>query len=284
MFKPTTFGKYYLTERLAVGGMAEIYKAKLCGVGGVERGMVVKQILPQLARNQAFVDMFIDEARIAVSLAHGNIVQVYELGKIEGIYFIAMEYVHGRDLADLLDAAHLKNHFPTWELAAYITIEILHGLDYAHRRRDSGGKPLGIVHRDVSPQNVLISFDGEVKITDFGIAKAVHKIAETQSGVIKGKFGYMSPEQAEGHDVDARTDLFSTGILLYEMVTGRRLFAGRSDAESLEKVRAAEVPRASQLRGGVPPELDGILSKALAKNPDDRHPDANTFQMELSRF
>ena len=284
MFKPTTFGKYYLTDRLAVGGMAEIYKAKLLGVGGFERPMVVKQILPQLARNPAFVDMFIDEARIAVSLAHGNIVQVYELGRIDGIYFIAMEYVDGRDLADILDAAYGEQRLLSWELASFVAIEILHGLDYAHRRRDDSGKPLGIVHRDISPQNILISFEGEVKITDFGIAKAVHKVAETQVGVIKGKFGYMSPEQALGQEVDARTDIFSVGVLLYEMVTGRRLFQGKSDAESIEKVRAAKVPTPSLMREGIPAGLDPIIFRALTRERRDRYPDASSFQLDLSRF
>jgi serine/threonine protein kinase len=284
MFKPTTFGKYYLTERLAVGGMAEIYKAKLIGVGGFERPMVVKQILPQLARNPSFVDMFIDEARIAVALTHGNIVQVYELGKMETTYFIAMEYVEGRDLADILDAAFQKEKFPGWELACFIAVEILHGLDYAHRRRDDGGKPLGIVHRDISPQNILVSFEGEVKITDFGIAKAVHKLAATQSGVIKGKFGYMSPEQAAGDDVDARTDIFSVGVLLYEMLTGRRLFHGRNDAESIEKVREAKVPTPSLMRSGVPAGLDPVVFKALARDRHERYPTSNAFQLDLSRF
>src|SRR5262249_33577421 len=158
MFKPTTFGKYYLTERIAIGGMAEIYKARLLGVGGIERPMVVKQILPQLARNPAFVEMFIDEARIAVSLTHGHIVQVFELGRIEGVYFIAMEYVDGRDLSEILDQAERKAMLAPWELGVFIAIEILHGLDYAHRKRDEHGRPLAIIHRDISPHNVLVSF------------------------------------------------------------------------------------------------------------------------------
>src|SRR5215831_14495923 len=284
MFKPTTFGKYYLTERIAVGGMAEIYKAKLMGVGGFERPMVVKQILPQLARQATFVDMFIDEARIAVSLAHGNIVQVYELGRLDGVYFIAMEYVHGKDLSDILDRAFADDKFPSWELAVFVAVEILHGLDYAHRRRDESGKPLGIVHRDISPQNILISYEGEVKITDFGIAKAMGKLAETQSGVIKGKFGYMSPEQALGEAVDARTDIFSVGVLLYEMMTGKRLFHGRNDAESIERVREAKVPTPSLIRRGVPPGLDPIVFRALARDKRERYPDANSFQLDLSKF
>jgi tRNA A-37 threonylcarbamoyl transferase component Bud32 len=284
MFRPTTFGKYYLTERLAVGGMAEIYKAKLMGVGGFERPMVVKQILPQLARNQAFVDMFIDEARIAVSLTHGNIVQVYELGKLEGIYFISMEYVQGKDLAEILEHAFKRKRLPSWELALFVAIEVLHGLDYAHRRKDAYGRCLGIVHRDVSPQNILVSIDGEVKIADFGIAKAAHKVAETQSGVIKGKFAYMSPEQASGEAVDARSDLFSVGVLLFEMLTGERLFQGRNDAESIERVRTARVPAPSTQRSGLPAELDPLLLRALERDPRDRYPDANSFQLDLSRF
>ncbi len=201
MSQPVKFGKYYLLERLAVGGMAEIYKAKMYGVDGFEKQMVVKQILPQYARNREFVTMFIDEAKITVSLSHGNIVPVYELGQIDGIYFLSMDYVDGKNLGELLDAGIDAKDMLEVPHALFISREVLAGLDYAHRKTDERGNPLNIVHRDVSPQNVLISFDGEVKIVDFGIAHAATKVHATQAGVIKGKFGYMSPEQALGKDV-----------------------------------------------------------------------------------
>lgn len=284
VFQPTQFGKYYLTRRIAVGGMAEIFQAKLFGVGGFEKPMVVKQILPQYARNAEFINMFIDEAKIAVTLTHGNIVPVYELGRIGDTYFIAMEYVPGRDLAEILEKARAKGHPLSPEHAAYIAIEICKGLDYAHRRTDENGRALGVVHRDISPPNVLISMEGQVKITDFGIAKAVHKLGTTESGVVKGTFGYMSPEQVRGLPVDHRTDIFSTGILLHEMLTGRRLFVGKNDLEAIERVKEAQIPATSAINPNVPGAVDPIVFKALAKDANDRFATANEFQLALSRF
>jgi len=284
VFQPTQFGKYYLTRRIAVGGMAEIFQAKLFGVGGFEKPMVVKQILPQYARNAEFINMFIDEAKIAVTLTHGNIVPVYELGRIGDTYFIAMEYVPGRDLAEILEKARAKGNPLSPEHAAYIAIEICKGLDYAHRRTNDNGQALGVVHRDISPPNVLISMEGQVKITDFGIAKAVHKLGTTESGVVKGTFGYMSPEQVRGLPVDHRTDIFSTGILLHEMLTGRRLFVGKNDLEAIERVKEAQIPATSAINPNVPGAVDPIVFKALAKDMNDRFATANEFQLALSRF
>ena len=228
MFISTQFGQYLLSERIGVGGMAEIFKAKLLGVGGFERPMAVKQILPQYAADPDFIEMFIDEAKISVKLQHGNIVGVHELGRIDGTYFIAMEYVHGHNLSEVIAAASKRGLPLSVDHAVLIGIEICKGLDYAHRRTDEQGQPLGVVHRDLSPGNVMISFDGAVKITDFGIAKARHKLGKTAIGAIKGTYGYMSPEQLAGHPVDSRSDLFSTGILLFELLTGCLLYTSPS--------------------------------------------------------
>jgi len=284
VFQPTQFGKYYLTRRIAVGGMAEIFQAKLFGVGGFEKQMVVKQILPQYSRNAEFINMFIDEAKIGVTLTHGNIVPVYELGRIGDTYFIALEYVDGKDLAEILEKARAAQKPISPEHAAYVAIEICKGLDYAHRRTNERNQPLGVVHRDISPPNILISREGEVKVTDFGIAKAIHKLGTTESGVVKGTFGYMSPEQVRGLPVDHRTDIFSTGILLHEMLTGRRLFVGKNDLEAIERVKEAQVPAPSAINRNLPGAIDPIVFKALAKDPNDRYTTANEFQLALSRF
>jgi serine/threonine protein kinase len=264
--------------------MAEIYKAKIFGAAGFEKLMVVKQILPQYAQDPDFVKMFIDEAKIAVSLSHGNIVPIYELGKIEGVYFIAMEYIDGKNLGEILEhAQEMERQMPT-ELALFISMEICKGLDYAHRKTSPDGQLLHIIHRDISPQNILVSYDGEVKIVDFGIAKAIYSSQTTKAGVIKGKFGYMSPEQARGLPLDSRTDVFSAGILLFEMLTSSRLFSSDSEVETLENVKMAKVPSPSRLNSSIPPMLDKIIFKALAKDPDDRYQSADDFRKALAKF
>ncbi len=284
MFTPRMFGKYFLYERLAVGGMAEIFRAKMYGVDGFEKNMVVKQILPQYSRNKDFIQMFVDEAKITVSLSHGNVVPVFELGEIEGIYFIAMEEVNGKSLGEVMDAGLDQNRRLSVPHSLYICSEMLAGLDYAHRKTDDQGRPLGIVHRDISPQNILVSFEGDVKIVDFGIARAATKVHETQAGVIKGKFGYMSPEQALGHDVDGRSDVFAAGILLYEMLTLERLFQGSTDGVTLDRVKRADVPTPSRANPTLPPKLDAIAFKALARNPEDRYQTAGEMRMAVQRF
>ncbi|MBN2493417.1 MAG: serine/threonine protein kinase [Deltaproteobacteria bacterium] len=281
---PTQFGKYTLCERLAVGGMAEIFRAKMYGVDGFEKNLVVKQILPQYARNREFIQMFVDEAKITVSLSHGNIVPVYELGQYEGTYFIAMDWVDGRNLGEILDAGLDQDNHLSLPHALFIASELLAGLDYAHRKTDDQGRLLHIVHRDVSPQNVLISYEGEVKIVDFGIARAATKVHETRSGIIKGKFGYMAPEQASGGEVDARSDVFAVGILLYEMLTLERLFAGDNDAVVLDRVKRADVPTPSRVNPKISPQLDAIVFKALAADPANRYQSADEMRRELSRF
>lgn len=282
-FTPKPFGEYYLLDRVAVGGMAEIFKAKTYGVGGFEKLLAIKRILPHHAQNQDFIRMLIDEAKIAVALNHVNIVQVYDLGKIDNDYFIAMEFVDGRDLRTVFRKCKQLNVPLAMENAVYIILEICKGLDYAHRKTDRAGVPLSVVHRDISPQNILISFEGEVKIVDFGIAKAANKVVETESGILKGKFSYMSPEQARGLSVDRRTDIFSTGIIMYELLTGEKLFKGKGHLDILEKIKKFQLDPPF-LPQDVPSELEFILSHALEPSLDDRYEYASDFQIELTKF
>ena len=283
MFKAHQFGKYYLTERLAMGGMAELFKAKLYGISGFEKPMVLKQILPQYARNEQFLKMFIDEAKIAVQLDHGNIVPIYELGRVDNVFYIAMEYVHGKNLAQVCEAARAQQRPLSMELALYIASEICKGLDYAHRRTDTEGQPLDVVHRDISPPNIMVGYQGQVKITDFGIAKARHKILDTHTGVLKGTAAYMSPEQAEGKKVDHRADIFSLGTILYELLCGRSLFQANSELETLDNVRNCVVPPPSAICADLPFELDPIVLKALARAPGDRYENCDDLLLDLSR-
>src|SRR5439155_8787101 len=237
---PDRFGQYELLEKIASGGMAELFRARRTGVEGFQKIVAIKKILPHIADNDEFITMFADEAKLAAQLNHPNIVHIFDLGKIEaGGYFIAMEYVEGRDLRSILQSGHdLGAPLPT-PLAVYVASKIAAALDYAHRRRDSEGRELNIVHRDVSPPNILISYEGDIKLCDFGIAKAASKASQTQSGALKGKVQYMSPEQAWGKALDRRSDLFSLGAVLFEMLTEQKLFRGDSDLTVLEKVRAA---------------------------------------------
>src|SRR2546425_1790066 len=233
MRHPIRFGKYLLLERIAVGGMAEVFAAKAFGVEGFERLLAIKQILPTMGEDPEFISMFVDEARIAVQLAHANIVQVLELGKHEESLYIAMEYVSGRDLRQLMERFRKRQEAMPLPQVCLIVAEVCEALDHAHRKRDAQGRALGIVHRDVSPQNVLVSFEGEVKLIDFGIAKAESRLQKTQSGILKGKFSYMSPEQVKGDAVDGRSDVFACGILLWELVCGERSEEHTSELQSL---------------------------------------------------
>ncbi|HJL19646.1 MAG TPA: protein kinase [Sandaracinaceae bacterium LLY-WYZ-13_1] len=283
---PVLYGKYQLLDLLARGGMAEVYKAKSHGVEGFEKILVIKRILPELSENPQFVEMFINEAKIAVTLSHANIVQVFDLGRAEDSYFIAMEYVAGYDLATILSRGRRLSRPIPQELAVYVVSELAKGLDYAHRRRDSQLRPLNIVHRDVSPQNVLISFEGEVKLTDFGIAKAALAVEErTDVGVLKGKYAYMSPEQARGEEVDARTDLFALGTVLYELLSGDNpFFQPESTYETLRKVREGDVPSLAEAVPELPEELAAIVGRAMSTSLDERHPNAGHLYEELVQF
>jgi serine/threonine protein kinase len=284
MKKPTIFGKYLLLERVNVGGMAEVFIAKAFGVEGFERILAIKKILPTMAEDDEFITMFIDEARISVQLNHANVVHIHELGKHDETYFIAMEYVPGRDLRTLQERYRRRKEIMPTAQAVFIASKMCEGLDYAHRKKDARGQDLQIIHRDVSPQNILISYEGEVKIIDFGIAKAANRSQKTQAGILKGKFGYMSPEQVRGMPIDRRSDIFAVGVILYEMLTGEKLFVGESDFSTLEKVRNAEVPMPRQFNPNIPAGLEKVLLKALAREPEDRYQWGSDLQEDLMRF
>ena len=279
---PDRFGQYEILERIAAGGMAEVYKAKRTGVEGFQKIVAIKKILPHIADDEGFVTMFADEAKLAAQLNHPNIIHIYDLGKIQaGGYFIAMEYVDGRDLRAIQQGARELGVPLPVSLAVYVASKVASALDYAHRRRDAEGHELNIVHRDVSPQNILISYEGEIKLCDFGIAKAASKASHTQSGALKGKMQYMSPEQAWGKAIDRRSDLFSLGVVLHELLTGEPLFRGDSDIGILEKVRNAEVPTPSGANPEVPHNLDAIVLRALAKDPEERYANASDLLRDL---
>lgn len=277
------FGKYELLERIGKGGMAEVYRARSVGAEGIEKQLVIKKILPHLASNERFVEMFIDEAKIAMGLNHPNIVQIYDFGKVDDDYYLAMEYVDGVELKHLLDASARTNQPLSTGNAAYVASEVARGLDYAHRRRNADGGPLEVVHRDISPENLMISWDGAVKIVDFGIATAA-RMQEESPDELRGKYAYMSPEQARGEAVDRRSDVFSLGAVLFEMVCQRPLFRGDSPEETLSLVASAVVPEITALNPEIPEQLERILYKALARDPEERFEDARTFQMELTRL
>jgi serine/threonine protein kinase len=267
----TQFGKYTLVERLGRGGMADVWKAKISGPGGFQRTLVIKRILPHLVEDEQFKSMFVAEARLSARLNHANIVQVFELGDVDGEFYLAMEYVRGRDLVNVVRAQLLKG-LPPPGMGAFVARELCRALAYAHALTDDSGTPLRLIHRDVSPSNVMISFDGAVKLLDFGIAKALAEANEnrTVTGTLKGKFGYMSPEQVEGKEVDHRSDLFAAGVVLHEILTGKRLFKGGSDLQTIAMVRDARVEPPSLFNPAVPRELDDVCLKALARVPDDR--------------
>jgi len=282
--QPIPFGRYLLLDRINIGGMAEVWRAKAFGTGGFERLVAIKRILPNIAEDAEFITMFQDEAKISVQLTHANICQIYELNRIANSLYIAMEYVPGKDLRSIFDRARKKGEPPPVPLVCYVVGKLCEGLDYAHRKKDSYGRELNIVHRDVSPQNVLISFEGEVKVIDFGIAKAAGKVTKTQAGILKGKFGYMSPEQIRGLPLDRRSDVFAIGVCLYELLTGERLFVGDSDFAVLEKVRKAEVLPPSTYNRRIPEALERIVLKALSKDVNARYQYASELADDLQRF
>ena len=284
MANPIRFGNYLLLRPINVGGMAEVFKAKTFGVEGFERLVAVKRILPSIAKDTEFVSMFIDEAKIAVQLNHANIAQVFELGRAKGSYFIAMEYVAGKDVRAIFDRLGEQGEKLPIGLACEIIMKVCEGLDYAHRKRGGDGAELNLVHRDVSPQNILISFDGEVKIIDFGIAKVFGRASKTQSGILKGKFGYMSPEQVRGLPLDRRSDIFTVGICFYELLTGRRLFLGQSDFSTLEKVRNVEVVPPSVHLPHIDRELEEIVLKALARDVEERFATAMDLHHAIQEY
>lgn len=275
------FGQYVLLEKIATGGMAEVWKARMRGVEGFQKIVAIKKILPHLSDNQDFVEMFIDEAKLAAQLNHNNIIHIYDLGKIQSSYYIAMEYIDGSDLKAILKKAQDRDHPMSVELALFIASKVAAALDYAHRKHDFEGKEMGLVHRDVSPQNVLISEEGDIKLCDFGIAKAASKASHTQAGALKGKLQYMSPEQAWGRQIDRRSDVFALATVLYEMLTARKLFGGDNELSILEQVREARVIAPSQANDEVTPPIDAIVLKALQKEPSSRYQSAGEMQRDI---
>ncbi len=287
-FRPEPFGKYVLIDRIATGGMAEIFKAKSFSHGGFESLLVIKRILPHIGDNAEFIEMFQDEAKVSVALQHPNIVRIFDFGRLQSgnvsHWFIVMECVEGKDVRNLLRKLARRKEFMPAELAAYVALEACKGLYYAHTKTDTKGNPYGIVHRDISPSNILISYEGEVKVADFGIAKAESNAYQTRDGVLKGKFEYMSPEQAQGVEFDHRSDQFSLGIMLWETMTGRRLFKTESETATLNKVRDAVIDSPDTVKSDLPPRLVQICMKALAKDPGDRYPTAQAMEQDLREF
>ncbi len=280
----TEFGRYVLLDRVGAGGMAEVFRAVTKSLGGFEKTLAIKRLFAHYSEDQNFVHMLLDEARIAALFHHAAIAQVYDVGVVGSNYYIAMEFVEGHSAYNVLKTVYSrKTHVPI-ALACHITVEVCSALHHAHRFEDSQGRPLGIVHRDVSPQNVLVSYDGDVKVVDFGIAKGLLRSTKTQSGVIKGKFYYMAPEQARGENVDHRADIFSAGILLYELLTTHPCYDQDDNAILFEKVKNARIIPPRRFRPTLPEELEKILSKALALNPDERYQTADEFAWAVCRF
>lgn len=285
MPEPTQrIGDYLIIERIAQGGMAQIYKARTSDPNGIGRLVVIKRILPHISSDPEYVEMLIDEAKIAVHFTHGNIAQVYDLGKVVDDYFIVMEYVDGKTLGQILREFKEREIPIPLEIIVCCMIEVCHGLDYMHRKTDVEGNPLGVVHRDISPQNIIVSYSGTVKIIDFGVAKAMHKVGHTESGVLKGKFAYMSPEQAAGDSIDRRSDIFSAGTLLWELLTQERLFKRSSNKETIKAIRKTTHKPPSKVRIDVPRDLDVIVGKALEKKRGRRYQNASEMAADLSRF
>ncbi|AKF81757.1 serine/threonine protein kinase [Myxococcus fulvus 124B02] len=279
------FGRYELVSWLGRGGMAETWRARWMGDAGVTKSVLIKKVLPEFVADDAFVSMFVNEARISATLSHGNIAQVFDFGRVDGQYYLAMELVDGPPLHRIMKRA-VKTGLPRLPIpiATYITLEICRGLHYAHTRTDDKGVPLGIVHRDISPDNVLVSYEGQVKIVDFGIAKArMARNFQTEPGVVKGKYLFFSPEQARGREVDARTDVWATGLVLYEMLCGQTPVSG-SQAAVMMKMANGEFPSPREVYPGLPEELDDIVMKALSVDLSARYESANAFADALAGF
>lgn len=276
-----TFGRYELLKRLAGGGMGEVFLARQRGLDGFQKLLVIKTLLPHLCDDDEFIAMFKDEARVSAQLIHPNICQVFEFDQVNDTYYMAMEYLRGEDLRRLWKACETRGTPLRVPLICRVIADAAAGLDFAHSLRNSAGEPYNIVHRDISPQNILITFEGGVKIIDFGVAKAAGRAQHTRTGALKGKYSYMSPEQVAGGEIDGRSDIFALGIVLHELLTGRRLFKADSDVQTLARVREAHVAPPSRLNPQLPPGLDDIVLKALAKDPADRFRTAQEFRLAL---
>ena len=277
--------RYRILEKLDAGGMAEIYRGEVESIQGFKKQIAIKRILPQLTRNKKFVAMFLDEARVSLYLNHANIVQVFDIGRSSETFFIVMEFVDGMNLRDLNESLVRQRRRVELAHALFMMMEVTKGLGYAHDFTDpEDGSPMGIVHRDISPPNILISKPGEVKLVDFGLAKAASQLEHTEPGVVKGKFSYLSPEAATAQEVDQRADIFACGIILFELLTGRRLFYGESDYKTVELVRRCNIPPMPAINPEVTPELERIVLKALEKDPAQRYAHVYEFQDAMAQF
>ncbi|MEO7112202.1 MAG: serine/threonine-protein kinase [Polyangiaceae bacterium] len=276
--------RYRVVEKLESGGMAEVFRAESEGLQGFKKQVAIKRVLPHLSEKKKFISMFLDEARLSAHLSHSNCVQVFDIGVGDNAYFIVMEFVEGANLKSITEWIKKTGRDLPVQNAVFIALEICKGLAYAHELRDPQGVDLHIVHRDMSPPNVLVTKFGEIKIVDFGLAKANSQLEKSEPGIIKGKFSYLSPEAAMGQEVDARTDIFAVGIILWEMLAGQRLFMGDTDFQTVKKVQEAKVPSLLPLNKKVPPELDKIIQKALAQDPKNRYQKARDLGKELSHF
>ena len=280
----TTLGKFTLLDQIGEGGMARIWLARAHGIGGFEKLVVVKQILPRLAEDTEFVARFFQEARLAATLQHPNIAEVYEVDEADGVYFYTMEYVRGRDLRHVLQRARQRGRALSLAEVIAVTTGLCAGLHHAHTRADPQGRPLGIVHRDVSPANVLLSFDGEVKLADFGVAKARTSMVSTVAGRLRGKIPYMSPEQCRGEALDRRSDVYSAGVVLWEALAGRRLHDGDSEIAVLRAIADRDAAPVTSARPDCPPALAAIVASALARSPAQRLQSAEQLQLRLEGF
>lgn len=278
------FEKYEIIRRIAIGGMGEIFLARQVGVAGFDRLVILKNLLPDLAEEERFVVEFLDEARVAATLNHPNIVSIFEVGKWEGIYFIAMEYIHGESIANIIIESYKQKKRMPPNVAALVIHDAALALDHAHTAKDMSGKPLSIVHRDISPQNIMVREDGVTKVVDFGIAKAANRSTRTMTGRVKGKMSYMSPEQALGDELDGRSDQFALGIVLWEMCVGRRLFKGEHAADTMRKVVEGPIPRLTEKCPGFPLLLDTIAMRMLERDRTKRYPTCRDVASDLGDY
>jgi tRNA A-37 threonylcarbamoyl transferase component Bud32 len=274
--------RYQIIERIAAGGMAEVYRGESAGIEGFRKKVAIKRVLPKLSSNREFINMFLDEARLCAYLNHSKCVQVFDIGQGNGSHFIVMEYVDGADLKHVLEYLGAHRQQMRVEVACLIAMGIAEGLAYAHQACDAQGRPLEIVHRDISPHNVLMTRFGEVKLVDFGLAKASSHLTAEDEDIVKGKFGYLAPEVTLGQGADKRVDIFAAGILLWEMLAGRRLFLGNSDVETFKLVQAANIPDPRESRRDIPDELIRVLARALARDRDQRYQTADELARDLS--
>jgi serine/threonine protein kinase len=271
-----------IDKKLDAGGMAEVFIGRLIGAHDIAKRVAIKRILPHLSQHKKFVTMFLDEAKLAMNLSHANVVQTFEVGESNNTYYIVMEYIEGTSLRNILDTYKERRKSIDLGVAVYMVMEAAKGLHYAHQAKDAQGNPLNLVHRDVSPPNILVSKQGEIKVVDFGLAKAASQLEETEPGVIKGKFSYLAPETVMGLEIDARVDVFALGIILYELLTGRRLFYGADDMETIKLVEKCYIPRISALNPEIPLALENCLIKALARDRNRRYKSADEFLDDLN--